>query len=235
MRDEVEFERWFFLGMAIVMAMIVLFGFGLHATRYNFDVEGLPDSVKTHAFGFLAWVVLYVAQNSLIVGRSFQLHMWLGIVGLGLAGCISISGLQTTFDSIRFDRVPPAFPPSVLLVLNGLTIVTFAGLIAAAALLRANPAWHKRLMFGGMLVLLSPAFGRILPLPVLQTWGGFGVAACLFALLFMAMAFDIYRRRGVHPAYVVIAVIVLLTPVAVSALAFSPISLDVVHTLIRNR
>jgi hypothetical protein len=71
----------------------------------------------------------------------------------------------------------------------------------AAVRLPTPTEWHRRLHYCGMSLLLGPAFGRLLPMPLLQPWSwetAFG-----FSLLFpiAGMVADIRRSGRVHPAW----------------------------------
>ncbi|MDI1296531.1 MAG: hypothetical protein PSY12_11720, partial [bacterium] len=82
-----------------------------------------------------------------------------------------------------------------------LEMAAFAALLIAAIRLRRRTDWHQRLMLCAMIALIGPAFGRILPMPLLGPFGG--VAVMTSQLLFVAVAvFHDLRTRGrVHGAY----------------------------------
>ena len=76
-------------------------------------------------------------------------------------------GIVTTVAAIQQHRVPPFFPPGIFLVLDVLGVIGFGILTAWAIALRKQAAWHKRLMLCGTILVMSPALGRILPMPLL--------------------------------------------------------------------
>jgi hypothetical protein len=75
--------------------------------------------------------------------------------------------------------------------------VIFSIALALAALLRARPAYHRRLMILGSAALMSPALARI---PVMNDVPHFtdGVPDLLLLAL---CAHEYWRARRVHPVY----------------------------------
>jgi hypothetical protein len=84
-----------------------------------------------------------------------------------------------------------------------ITVLTFYAFTLAALGLRRRTDWHRRLMLSGTIFLTAPAWGRLLPMPLLG--GELGVWAILAAqlLLFFGVAarYDFTTRGRVHPAY----------------------------------
>ena len=80
-------------------------------------------------------------------------------------------------------------------------MLAFGALPLAAILLRQRSDWHKRLVLCGTIAMMEPAFGRILPMPLLGPWAG--ACATLMQLLYVgiAMRADAGLRGAVHPAY----------------------------------
>lgn len=192
-------EKFFFL-TAIVMAAIIVAGFAfqLAAGRSTFAA---PPRVHIHAFVFFGWVALYVLQNTLAATGSLALHRRLGWIAAAWVPAMVVAGTYVTVANIQAGRVPPFFQPAYFLLMNPLHILLFAGLVAAAILLRRRTQWHRRLLFSATASLLAPAFGRLLPLPLLIPWAAW--AAFLPTLAFpVAGAIRDWRRDGrVHPAW----------------------------------
>jgi hypothetical protein len=119
-------------------------------------------------------------------------------------------------------RVPPFFPPGVFLVLDVTSILTFAGLTFAAIALRRDPAWHKRLMLCGTIMVMSPALGRLLPMPLLGPWGSWAVSGTMLLYVLAAVLYDRGTRGRVHPAYAWGAGAIIATQLAIAGLSFTP-------------
>ena len=139
-RNVVASERRFFLGMAIAIAVTVIFGFTLNAARMNWTFLELPGQVHLHAAAFLAWIILYVVQNWLIVRGSVTRHRQLGVLGAVIATSMVVLGIVTTVAAIQQHRVPPFFPPGIFLVLDVLGVIGFGMLTAWAIALRKQAA-----------------------------------------------------------------------------------------------
>ncbi len=214
-------ERRFFLIMAIALAGTVVFGFGLDLQRISWNIKDMPVQVHIHAALFFGWTILYVAQNWLVDRGAMPAHRQLGLLMAGLSPAMLVVGIATTVLAIRMHRVPPFFQPGLFLALD-LQLVGFAMLTAWALLLRARSDWHKRLMLCGTILVISPALGRIVPVPLLGPFGTWAVFAATMLYLVTAMLFDFQVRGRVHTAYwwgagVLTGVQLLLGPVGASA------------------
>ena len=103
---------------------------------------------------------------------------------------------------VRRGYVPFFFRPLQFLVFDPVTVITFAGLTVAAVRATASaPNGTAAFILAGCPCCLDPAFGRLLPLPLLQplAWEATFVVTLLFPLA--GMWADIRRRGHVHPAW----------------------------------
>ncbi len=110
-------------------------------------------------------------------------------------------GTLVTVLMVRRGQAPFFFLPLQFLVFNPLSILTFAGLTTAAIVLRRQTEWHRRLHYCGMALLLGPAFGRLLPMPLLIPYAHEAtfIAVMLFPLI--GVVADLRRTGRVHPAW----------------------------------
>jgi hypothetical protein len=61
--------------------------------------------------------------------------------------------------------------------------------------MRRQSEWHRRLMLGSGILLLEPALGRMLPMPLLGPWGPF-IEMCLQLGFVLVLArYDMRRRE----------------------------------------
>jgi hypothetical protein len=193
-------DRGFFLGGAIAMAVTIAAGFSLNLTmgRSSF---GAPPLVHAHAIAFMGWVVIYLTQNVLVVSGNVALHRRLGWLAAGWVILMVLLGCAVTAFDIRMVHVPFFFRPGQFLIFDPLTLFAFAGLTYAAISLRRRTDWHRRLHFSGMALLVGPAFGRLLPMPLLAPWAW---EACFAACLIFPLAgivLDLRRSGRLHPAW----------------------------------
>ncbi|AQR75464.1 hypothetical protein [Sphingomonas sp. LM7] len=189
----------FFLTMAVAMALTIVAGFSLQLAMGR-STFAAPPLVHLHAFIFFGWVALYVTQNVLVTRGSIALHRRLGWLGAGWASAMIVVGIYTTVTMARNGATPFFFLPAYFLVMNGLAILCFGGLVAAAILLRKRTEWHRRLLFCAMATLTGPAFGRLLPMPLMIPYAEWGVFAAVMIWPGIAMIADLRRRGHVHPA-----------------------------------
>lgn len=193
-------DERFFLRSAILMALLVAvaFSFQLAMGRSTF---ASPIRVHIHAVLFMGWVAIYLTQNILVSAGRMDLHRRLGWLAAAWAGAMVISGFVVITAMVRAGTVPFFFTPLQFLVFDPMTLLTFAGLTAAAIRLRRRTDWHRRLHFCGMAMLLGPAFGRLMPMPLLvpYAWEVTFAACLLFPLA--GVWRDVRRSGRAHPAW----------------------------------
>ena len=221
--DRARAGRAFYLVMALVIAATSFWGFGRSAALHGFDYSRMPLLVHVHAVVFVGWILFYVLQASLVVAGSVRLHRGLGIAGAALAACMVVLGVATTIGAVqREGGVPPFFPRNLFLVLDCIGVLTFGGLTAAAVALRRKADWHKRLMLCGTIVVMSPALGRILPMPQLGKLAPLAVFGCVLGYVLAGIVYDLITRGRIHPAYAWGLAVIVSTQLMIAPLAFSP-------------
>lgn len=218
-------EKFFFIS-AIVMAVVVVAGFGLNlvAGRSSFAV---PARFHIHAVLFFGWTTLYVMQNVLAGKGSLALHRRLGWLAAFWAPAMVVSAIYTTAANVRIGRFPPVFQPAYFLVMNTLHILCFAGFVGAALLMRRKTQWHRRLMFIAMATLTAAAFGRLLPMPLFIPYTGWAVALASMTFLIAGAIRDQRKDGRVHPAWWWGIGYTLLFPVVVGLIANSALGLSI--------
>ena len=193
-------DERFFLRAAILMTAIIVAGFSFQLAMGR-STFASPARVHFHAVLFMGWVWIYLLQNIFVATGRMHLHRKLGWVAAVWMVAMVVSGFVVTVSMVRAGTVPFFFQPLHFLIFDPVAVLTFGGLTTAAVLLRRRTEWHRRLHFCGMAILISPAFGRLLPMPLLQPWAW--EAAFAVALLFpLTGAWADVRRSGrVHPAW----------------------------------
>ncbi|WP_091736059.1 hypothetical protein [Phenylobacterium immobile] len=212
----------FFLGGALAMTAVTIAGFSLQLGmgRSSF---GAPPLVHAHAVVFMGWVAIYLLQTTLAATGRIDLHRKLGWLAAAWIVPMIVLGVAITVMSVRVGRAPFFFRPAQFLIFNPLSLFTFAGLTAAAIVMRRRTDWHRRLHFSGMALLLGPGFGRLLPMPLLIPWAWEATAAVCLLFPIAGMAADLRRTGRVHPAWTVGVGVTLALIAAIEALTFSPL------------
>ena len=193
-------DERFFLRAAIVMAVVIVFGFSFQLAMGR-STFASPVRVHIHAVLFMGWVGIYLLQNIFVATGRMPLHRKLGWVAAVWMVAMVVSGFVVTAAMVRAGTVPFFFQPLHFLIFDPVALLTFGALTAAAILLRRRTEWHRRLHFCGMTILLGPAFGRLLPLPLLQPWAWEATFVVILLFPLAGMWADIRRSGRIHPAW----------------------------------
>jgi hypothetical protein len=215
-------DERFFLRGAIIMTAIIVFGFSLHLAMGR-STFASPVRVHFHAVLFMGWVAIYLTQNILVATGRTQLHRKLGWLAAVWMVAMVVSGFVVTVSMVRAGTVPFFFQPLQFLVFDPVAVLTFGGLTTAAILMRRRTEWHRRLHFCGMTILLAPAFGRILPLPLLQPWAWEAAFAATLLFPLAGMWADARRSGRAHPAWHWGFGTILCSFLLVQAVTYSPL------------
>jgi hypothetical protein len=223
-------DERFFLRGAILMTITIVAGFSLQLAmgRSSF---GSPPRVHAHAIVFMGWVAIYLLQNIFVATGRMSLHRRLGWVAAVWMVPMVVLGCLVTAAMVRAGHVPFFFRPLQFLIFDPVTVFAFAGLTIAAVKLRRRTEWHRRLHFCGMSLLLGPAFGRLLPLPLLQplAWEASFAACLLFPLA--GMWADVRRSGAVHPAWRWGVAVMVGSFVLIEAITYSPVGTAIYHAV----
>lgn len=215
-------DERFFLVTAIVMAATVAAGFSLQLAmgRSSFSA---PLLVHAHAIVFMGWVTLYVLQNAFVATGAMALHRRLGWIGAGWIVAMVVLGFIVTVAMVRRGQVPFFFTPLQFLIFDPVILLSFAGLTVAAIMLRRRTEWHRRLHYCAMSLLLGPAFGRLLPMPLLSPWAFEATFATLMLFPLAGVAADLRRSRSVHPAWWWGIGVMIGSTLLIEAITYSPV------------
>lgn len=202
--------RWFYMGIAVFMTVLVLNGFG---PGYFFPLLGgnVPEVhwvIHLHGAIFIGWMALLLIQVALVALGKTSSHRKLGSVGIAYGFSVLLMGLIAGFvtpvlhvSSGEWDVDRAA---GFLLVILG-DMALWGGFFGAAVFYRRKPQIHKRLILLATVALLFAAIGRNQPIEplILQ------LAVWLSPIL-LAMAFDLWSRKRIHPAYLIGTAILLI-------------------------
>lgn len=193
-------RRGFYIALPIAMLVAVFVGFApTYYLKGIFGTPGLSSLYHVHGLLFTAWLLLLIAQTTLIAMGRTSLHRELGAAGGVLAGLMTIAAILVTVDLGRRGVAPPGVSPLAFLIVPFTTIIVFPALIGAALVWRKKAGRHKRLMLIGTLELLPAGFGRWPLIASLGPLAYFG----LTDLFLVAMLMNDRATRGhFHPATV---------------------------------
>lgn len=204
-------ERLFYLGMGLAILLTVFAGFAP-----SFYLRGiiqpyapmLPTTplVLLHGLLFSGWIVLFIAQTSLMSTGRADLHRRLGLIGFAMLAAMIVVGTLAALHGVERKSGPPIVPPLAWLAVPLLDVPVFAALIGLGLANRRKPQVHKRFMLVATIGMLPPAIGRLpwppdAPFPLVLIGG---------QLLFLSAlaGWDFFSRRRLH--WVTIAGTVLL-------------------------
>jgi hypothetical protein len=195
----------FHLYVAVACAMTAFAAFSpTYFLRGLSDLPPLSTRAHIHGAVFSAWMLLFVAQATLVRADRCDLHRQLGIAGAALAvlmvwaGAAAALGVAVRFEASGFR--PHGLTPVAFLAVQLGMLLQFATFIALAIGFRRRADVHKRLMVLATISILPPAIARL----HLENYGlTVPHAATLIAYLFVLVAagHDYARVRRVHPAY----------------------------------
>lgn len=125
--------------------------------------------------------------------------------------------------TVRNGTTPFFFLPQHFLIANPLTLLGFAGLTWAAITLRRRTDWHSRLHVCAMTMIMGPAFGRLLPMPLLIPHAFEAVVLASVVFPIAGMIRDKRALGKVHPAWWVGLATLALALVVADRLTWSPL------------
>lgn len=199
-------DRMFYSGIAIAMALTVVFGFG---QTYYFKAFGgrpletlsggpITTLIHAHAILFSSWVLLFFVQTALVAQHKVAVHRRLGIAGTVLAGAMILVGTMTALKTAARGASPASPDPLAFLIVPLTDMLLFGSFIVAALRLRRDREAHKRLMLLAYVSIITAAVAR---------WPGFlSLGPPVFfgiglSFVFVGAIYDLASRRRIHPVY----------------------------------
>lgn len=197
-------DRLFFSGMALASAVISFHGFLPTYFYRSAELPPLTPLYQLHGAVFTAWILLLVAQTTLVAGGRADIHRKLGMAGAIFAAVVFGMGVAVSVETLRRNGMLPVgvmgprYAPHQLFAIAIGDMIAFGVLVGAAVLQRQHPDTHKRLMLLATISLLNGAIGRLL------RQYGLGGPPNLFygtdVLVLALVVFDLVARGRVHRA-----------------------------------
>lgn len=200
-----SWTRRFYVAVTLVLMAMVVRGFW--PSYFGPLLTGgvaRPWIIHVHGAVFSGWMVLLLAQVSLVASGRVRLHRRVGNIGIAYGILVLGIGLVVSFVApvlhVRagewtVDRA------AGFMLLPLVDMLLFGGFFGAAVAYRKRPEIHKRLILAATVALAFAAVARMSfasPVVFLFVW---------LSPLLAAMAFDVWSRRRVHPVqYVSVAV-----------------------------
>jgi hypothetical protein len=209
-------DRWMYVFMAGLFVAAALTGFIPDSFELLAAVESgqrppLPLILHAHALVMGSWLLLFLAQTTLVAtGRTAQ-HRKLGLVGAVLAVAVVVvaiglvksrwSGFESLSPAV-LSRIKPA--ASGILLEQIRELVLFPIFVTWALLVRKTDSeTHRRLMLFATLLPLPAAIDRITWIPTTLPDSPMSVHIGMLSLLLPVLVYDVLRRGRVHRAYVI--------------------------------
>lgn len=205
--------RHFYFSMALVIAGVVVFGFGQTlGPRFLHPQEHKPLVLSVHVAVFSAWILFYLLQSGLVRTGNVRIHCLLGRWGAAAGIAIPIVGTITAVIMRRFDLQYPDLAvgaPTLRTAL--LDLGTFAIPFALAIYWRYRPELHRRLILIAFSGLTAAAFVRF---PAMfHPWPYYYVGVDL--LIFTGVLRDLVFDRRIHPVYLCALPVIVLAQLIV--------------------
>jgi hypothetical protein len=214
-------DRWIFVLMAAWFIAIVLAGFIPDSLQKIAAVQtgerpSFPLILQIHAVLMGSFLLVLLAQTSLMATGRRALHMQLGVIGVALAAALVVAGfvLVPTNYHLLWDaahsgapgaaeRFGPALPVWEDIMLLQIRIgILFALFLTIGVRARTgNSGLHKRMIILATAMALPAGIDRIPWLPTTMPMSP--LSADLYTLLAVSpmFAWDVIRNRRVHEAY----------------------------------
>lgn len=216
-------DRWIYVIMAASYIVYALVGFIPDSLMKMAAVDAgqrapFPAALHVHSLLMGAFLLLLLAQTTLMATGRKQLHQTLGIAGIALGPALVIVGfiLVPTMYHQVWNGMQAAPPPVQAAMQDGLRnfdnimlLQTRIGILfpifLAIALLarRTDAGLHKRMMLLSIAPALPAAFDRMTWLPTTMPTSPLAPDLYTIAAIAPMLLWDLYRTRTLHKAYVI--------------------------------
>lgn len=193
-------DHVFFTSIIVLMFGAVLLGFA--RTYYlagMYNAPPLTPILHIHGGVFSLWMLVLLAQTTLVSAHRVDLHRKLGMAGFVLACLMVVLGVLAAADSLGKASYLPHRPDSLAFTVVPLTaILTFAVLIALAYRARKDPAMHKRLV---ILAMTGPIVAAISRWPFSWVFRNAEHATLVSFFFIVALVlYDLWSTHKIHRA-----------------------------------
>jgi hypothetical protein len=187
-----RYDHFFFSGMAGLLLATVFVGFARTYYLAGMFNATLPSAIiHLHGAAFSCWILVLIAQTSLVTAGRVDIHRRLGLFGFLLTCAMVVLGVLAGTDSLARGFAPPGLDAATFYVIPISDMLIFF-----AFRNRSNPSAHKRFILIATLALMIAPIARW-PLAAVNQKP---VAAALVVYLFLLMlvGYDLWSIRKVH-------------------------------------
>lgn len=231
-------DKWIWVFMAALYVVITLVGFIPDSLMKMGLVDAgqrppFPLVLHLHAILMGSFLLLLLAQTTLVATGRQHLHRQLGIAGFVLAPALVIAGIvlvptiyhqgwnaaQGAPANVREGILQNLRVADDIMLLQLKIAIMFPILVGTAlAVRKTDSGLHKRFMFLGVASALPAAFDRITWIPTTMPFSP--LSPDLYTLLAVAPLFiwDLVRTRTIHKAYLIWLAISVPMSIAIHAL-----------------
>jgi hypothetical protein len=189
-------DDYFFTAMSLLILGTVFLGFA-HSYYLAGTVHARLPNVLVHIHGaiFSCWILLLIAQTTLVSAGKVGWHKKLGILGAFLAYLMVVFGALLIVDTIRRHHIPRSLTPGILLALDLGQLSVFAVLVTGGVRVRRQGAAHKRLMLLSTIAILFSAVARW-HFSFIRSFSQVGLI--IDGFLLCMIVFDLLTQRRIH-------------------------------------
>lgn len=235
-------DRWIFVFMAVLLITVTLAGFIPDSVMKIGLVETgkrppFPLVLHLHAVAMGSWLLLLLAQTSLMATGRRAGHRQLGLASMVLGPAVVLIGFvlvptmyQQVWNSVHaMPGGPDAAGLEQVAIRGNVALiqiqvgVLFAVVVTLAVRARKQDlATHKRLMVLAPIVAMPAAVDRVTWLPATMPVSPLSPEIYVLLLALPMFAWDLYRQGRIQRAYVIWLALVLSTDAVVLALWNTP-------------
>lgn len=216
-------DRWIYVVMAVLFITIVLTGFIPDSLVKVALVKAgqrppFPLVMHVHAVLMGSFLLLLLTQTVLAATGNLRYHRQLGLVAFALVPAVVVAGfllVPTTYHSIidalrmappaaqaDLRKLVPVFDDIMLMQIRiGVLFALFLGIALGAR--KTDSGLHKRLMFLALTPALAAAFDRMTWLPTTLPASPLGSDLYVLLAISPLFAWDLFRTRRIHKAYLI--------------------------------
>jgi FtsH-binding integral membrane protein len=193
-----RYDHVFFSSMALLLLATVFAGFARTYYLAGIFRAPLPSLIiHLHGAAFSGWILLLLAQTSLVSAGRVDIHRRLGIAGFFWACLMVILGVLAATNSLARNAGPPGRDPKFFYIIPLTDMLIFATLIFFAFRNRSNPSAHKRLIFVATVSLMIAAIARW---PLWNHRNPITAALVSYTFLLILATYDLWSTRKLHRA-----------------------------------